>query len=493
MGVIPPGTELAPLNPGVRPWSELADDERRLACRFQEAFAAMLEHTDAQLGRLLDTLDELAVTDDTIIVALSDNGASQEGLEHGLMDTFLYFNGLSQAVEDGLDRLDDIGTRRSNTNYPWGWAQVGNSPGKRYKQNTHGGGVRDPLIISWPNGIDPEVTGQTRQQFHHVSDIVPSLYEVLGIDAPDTVKGVAQQPIEGTSLAYTFTAGAEDPAAVPTHKTSQYFEMQGHRAICADGWKAVSFHRPGDHLDDDQWELYHGDEDFSEGNDLARSEPERLERLIELFWVEAGRYGVLPIQPSSPQLFSGHRTPGTPRDRERFVYYPPLPRVPPDAAPSLGSRCWQLRAEVERGAADAGALLSFGTANNGLMLYIDAAGHLIYDHNAFTEHTVIRSDRPVPVGRSVLELHQDRVKRGPGRARLMIDGHQVAAGHIEMVPLMISAIGLDVGSNPSGVSDAYRAPFPFAGTISRLEINTQRAFDPHEEAAMELLAAERMQ
>ncbi len=493
LGVIPPDTELAPRNPGVQPWDELGEDERRLACRFQEAFAAMLEHTDDQIGKLLDSLEEIGVSDDTMIVALSDNGASQEGLQHGLMDTFLYFNGMSQAVEDGLARVDDIGSRRSNTNYPWGWAQVGNTPGKRYKQNTHGGGVRDPLIISWPNGIDAGVNGQTRQQFHHVSDIAPTVYEVLGVTPPDAVKGVAQQPIEGTSLAYTFAPEAVDRSAVPTRKVSQYFEMQGHRAIWADGWKAVSYHEPGAHLDDDRWELYHVDSDFSECIDLAEAEPARLQQLVDLFWVEAGRYGVLPIQASSNRLFSGRRTAGTPRDRERFVYYPPTPRIPPDAAPSLGSRNWRLRAEIERGAGHCGVLLAFGTVNNGLVLFIDDEGHLVYDHNAFTDHTIFRSPEPLPTGSVVVELLQERVKRGPGRVSLEVDGRPVAGGPIKMVPLMISAIGMDIGKNPSGISDSYRAPFAFTGTILRLEIDTKRAFEPDEEAAMELMAAERMQ
>ncbi|MCP5028461.1 MAG: sulfatase-like hydrolase/transferase, partial [Actinomycetia bacterium] len=251
MGVIPPGTELAPRNPGVKPWDDLTNDEQKLACRLQEAFAAMLDHTDVQLGRLLDSLDELGVGDDTLIMALSDNGASQEGLQAGVTDTFLFFNGLEQSVPDAIDRLDDIGTVRSNTNYPWGWSQVGNTPGKRYKQNTHGGGVRDPLIVSWPNGIDPAVQGQMRDQFHHVIDLTPSIFEVLGVEAPDTVKGVAQQPIEGTSLAYTFAPEADDSGVVPTRKASQYFEMNGHRAIWADGWKAVCFHVDGNHIDDD--------------------------------------------------------------------------------------------------------------------------------------------------------------------------------------------------------------------------------------------------
>ena len=498
MGVIPPGTELAPRNPGVKPWDELAADEQRLACRLQEAFAAMLDHTDAQVGRLLDALDQVGVADDTLVLALSDNGASQEGLEVGVTDSFLYFNGLEQSVADGIERLDDIGTVRSNTNYPWGWAQVGNSPGKRYKQNTHGGGVRDPLIVSWPNGIDPGVQGQLRDQFHHVIDLTPTIFEILGVTPPETVKGVAQQPVEGTSLAYTFAPEADDGAAVPTRKSSQYFEMNGHRAIWADGWKAVSFHQEGNHIDDDVWELYHLDTDFSECNDLAASEPDRLRQLVDLFWAEAGRYGVLPIQPRMASLFGGHRTAGTPRDRDTYVYHPPLPRIPADAAPQFGSRSWELTVDLDRPAADvAGVLMAVGTSNNGLSLYVDSAGHLVYDHNAFRTHTIVRSAQPLPTGELRIGLHQQRVKRGPARVRLLLAGPDgpatIGEGIIPMVPLMISSIGFDIGANPTGVSDAYDAPFPFAGTIARLEVATSPALSPDDEAALEFAAAQRTQ
>ena len=495
LGVIPEGTELAPRNPGVKPWEELTGDEKRLACRFQEAFAAMLEHTDDQVGRLFDALDELGVTDDTMIVALSDNGASQEGLQIGVTDTFLYFNGLQQSVEDGVARLDDIGTVRSNTNYPWGWAQVGNTPGKRYKQNTHGGGVRDPLLISWPNGIDPAVNGQTRDQFHHVIDLTPTILEAAGIDAPDAVNGVPQQPIEGVSLAYTFSPEANDRAVVPTRKTSQYFEMNGHRAIWANGWKAVCYHEEADELDDDVWELYHLDNDFSECNDLAEAEPDRLRQMIERFWTDAGRYGVLPIQPRMGALFGGHRTAGTPRDRDHYVYYPPVPRIPADAAPQFGSRSWRLSATMERAADSVGVVAAIGTGNNGIVIYVDRDGHAVYHLNMFSDHTVIRSDEPLPTGPLTLVVLQERIKRGPARVRLAVaDGDGAAAraigeGTLAKMPLMISSIGLDIGHNPTGVSDAYPAPFTFTGQLTRVEVETMPALTPDEEAALEVLAA----
>lgn len=488
-GIIPEGTTLAPRNKGVKPWDELTADEKQLACRLQEAFAAMLDHTDAQIGRFLDELDRLGLADNTVVFALSDNGASQEGYANGICDTFQYFNGTPPSVQDGLDRLDDIGTRRSNNNYPWGWAQVGNTPSKRYKQDTHGGGVRDPLIVRWPAGMDQSVHGQLRRQFHHVVDIAPTIYELTGVEPPSTVKGVAQQPIEGLSLAYTFVPEAVDSIAVPTPKVTQYFEMRGHRAIWSDGWKAVSYHHPGTKLDDDVWELYHVDKDFSECNDLAEAEPERLRRMIELFWIDAGRYGVLPIEESRGNLFAGHPTPGTPTARHTFTYYPPIDRIPPDGAPALGTRSWDMSFDLERGSTDVGALLSYGTVNNGLVVYIDEHGHFVYDHNAFTKHSIARSASPLPAGSLTVTVRQTRVKAGPGHAELLVDGVSVGSVAIPLVPNMISPVGIDIGRNLSGVSDEYSRPYAFTGSIKRLVVATKPAMSRDEEFAVQLAAA----
>ena len=490
LGIIPEGTELAPRNPGVEPWESLSADEKAFALRLQEAFAAMLDHTDVQVGRLLDSLDELGLTDDTLILAMSDNGASQEGQQYGVTDTFRYFNGVTDSVANGIAHLDEIGGPRSSTNYPWGWAQVGNTPSKRYKQNTHGGGVRDPLLVCWPGGIDPVVAGQTRRQFHHITDIVPTVLELAGLTAPENYRGVPQQPIHGTSFAYALAPDAVDVASVPSRKTVQYFKMFGHRGIYADGWKAVTFHQHGRHIDDDPWELYHLENDFSECHDLAASEPDKLARMVELFWIEAGRYGVLPIQERTARLFGGHKETGTPGGRDRYLYHPPVDRIPADGAPPLGSRTWHLRALVERAeSTDGGVILAMGTINNGLALYLDDAGQLVYDHNAFGDHTILRSQHPVPAGQIVVELRQDRVRRGPARATLAIDGRQEGQAVIANVPAMISTIGLDIGRSLAAASDGFASPYEFQGRIIRLEIDTQRAMEADDEAALTWAAA----
>ena len=489
MGVIPPGTELAPRNPGVQAWDELSQDEQAFACRLQEAFAAFLDHTDAQVGRLLDALEEQGLLDDTIVFALSDNGASQEGNATGVIDEFRYFNNIPEDMDEVMDRLDDIGTRRSFSNYPWGWAQVGNTPGKRYKQNTHGGGVRDPLIVSWPAGIDPACRGQIRTQFHHVIDIAPTILEVLDTEAPASVNGVEQQPIEGTSMRYTFEPDAADAAAVPSRKTSQYFEMFGHRAIWSAGWKAVTFHQAGTSLEDDTWELYHLDDDFSETNDLADAEPERLAAMVDLFWREAERYGVLPIDGGEMRgLFAGRPVPGTPRARDTFVYRPPIDRIPMDGAPGFGARSWTLRADVSRDTTEQqGAILAVGTVNNGLAAYVKD-NRLVYDHNYFGTHTSVVSDE-LPAGDLTLGVEFDRVRRGPARVRLWAGDDLVGEGVVPRLSVMISSIGMDIGRNPSGICDDYEPPFEFEGEIHRVEIDTVRAIPLEDERAAEIRAA----
>ncbi len=488
LGIIPEGTDLAPLNPGVEPWDNLSQDEQRFAARLQEAFAAFLDHTDAQLGRLFDELETLGVADNTVVVIASDNGASQEGTALGVMDEFRYFNDLPEELDEVIHRLDDIGTRRSFTNYPWGWAQVGNCPGKRYKQNTHGGGVRDPLIISWPKGISTEASGGIRHQFHHVIDIAPTIFDITGIQAPTELGGIAQQPIEGVSMRYSFAASARDTSAAPTPKTSQYFEMRGHRAIWKDGWKAVTFHPPGEPLEDDVWELYHLDQDFSECHDLASSHPEKLEELVAQFWADADEFGVLPIDERGRfgSAFAGRPVPGTPRARDSFVYYPPVQRIPSDSAPALGGRSWQLQAQVARSSETAGGVvMAYGTVNNGLSCYLDD-GYLVYEHNYFQNRTFVRSSHRVPAGDVTIGVQLERVRRGPARLRLFIDGQQVGEGYLPALSIMISSVGFDLGQNPSGVSDAYTAPSVFEGSIHRVEIDTQRWLSDEDEAAAEI-------
>lgn len=469
LGIIPADTELAPRNPGVDAWDSLPAEQQTLALRLQEAFAGFLDHTDSQVGRLMAFLEQIGERDNTVTMLMSDNGASQEGGAIGVIDTFKYFNGIPETLEESMARLDEIGGPKSNTNYPWGWAQVGNTPGKRYKQNTHGGGIRDPLIVNWPAGIHD--AGGIRTQFHHVTDITPTLLEIVGVHPPELLNGVAQMPVHGESLAYTFDAGNRE---LPTRKQSQYFEMYGSRAIFSGGWKAVTFHKPGTPFDDDRWELYHLDSDFSECRDLAKEQPERLARMIELWWTEAGRYGVLPLDDRRAQLWTPSPRTRTPRNRERYVLYPPVAHMSGEVAPSLGNRSFTVTAELDRPAAGTqGALFALGSGNNGIAFYV-LGDRLVFDYNLFATHYKAVSDRPIPVGVSTVSVVFEKLGER-GRATLKIDG--VACGQVEVpkVLRMISSYGMDAGRDAgSAVSDDYQAPFDFQGTIKRLVFDMPR-------------------
>jgi arylsulfatase len=463
MGIVPPGTDLAPRNPGVRPWDELSTDQQRLACRLQEAFAAFLDHTDEQIGRLLDDLRDLGVLDDTIVLALSDNGASQEGGPIGMLDTMRYFNGVPEDLSACIARLDEIGGPTTNNNYPLGWAQVGNTPLKRYKQNTYGGGVRDPLIVRWPRAIDDP--GGIRRQFCHVSDLAPTILEVVGVPAPTVFRGVAQQPVTGSSIAYTFAAAAADE---PTRKRTQLFEMFGHRGLWHDGWKAVAYHEHGTDFDADHWELYHLDSDFSECHDRSAEHPELLREMIERWWAEAGRSGALPLDDRSGELFGAASRRRLAQLGRHFVYHPPVRHVNADAAPPLGARSFTIQASIEPGTDGAdGVLVAYGAATSGFVLFV-LDGHLTFDYNLYGDHTRVVAERPLP--RRPVDVGVALVRHGAtATATVLVDGQPAGSAEIPGVLRLISAQGMDIGRDPgSPVCDAYPAPFPFEGRLRRI-------------------------
>ncbi|WP_298281282.1 arylsulfatase [uncultured Bradyrhizobium sp.] len=465
LGIIPEDTELAPRNPGVKPWAELSPDEQRLALRLQEAFAGFLEHTDAQIGRLMDHLRETGELDNTLFILTSDNGASQEGGPRGMVNYSRYFNGRLEDLAESIARLDDIGTPNGFNNYPWGWAQVGNTPGKRYKQNTHGGGIRDPLIIHWPKGLAEK--GGVRHQFHHVTDIAPTIFELVGADRPQTVNGVPQMPMHGTSLAYTFPPEAKQ---TPTTKQVQYFEMFGHRGVWADGWKAVAYHEPETPFESDKWELYHLDKDFSECRDLASEQPEKLRQMIELWWSEAGRNGVLPLDDRRAELWRAGTGWADPRSQSRYVYRPPLPEMRMSVAPALGNRSFTITAAIEREAADQdGCVVSFGDGRGGLALYL-LRGRLHFDYNVFGQHLKLVSNRQVATGKTTVSVAVERLGK-VGRATVLIGGEPCGSVEIPFLVRRFSTGSFNLGSDPGvAVSDDYAAPFVFQGKLGEVVI-----------------------
>lgn len=470
LGVIPPGTELAPRNPGVPPWTELTPNQQRFACRLQEAFAAMLEHTDAQIGRLVQFLAAHDLLDDTVLIVLSDNGASREGGPLGVMDEFSFFNGLAEDIDDLVEhRLDDIGGPHSHSNYPWGWAQAGNSPLRWYKQNTYGGGVRDPLIVHWPRGITDR--GGIRTQFCHAIDVAATVLDLTGAPAPAAFGGHEQLPLHGRSLAATFT----DPAAPPPRR-AQYFEQMGHRGIWVDGWKATTYHQPGHPYDDDEWELFHLDTDFSECRNLAADHPDKLRELIDAWWAEAGAMRVLPLDDRTIELFGGAPRPATPHARSRYEYLWPISHVPADAAPPLGGRPWTLTAEVVVGAGPTrGVVYARGSHNVGHSFFV-LDGALHFDYNALGTHH--RASAPVELapGDHTLTARFDRDGK-QGRITIGVDGIDLADVTIPRIVRMLGSTGLDIGRDGlSTVVDDYEGPFPFTGAIERVtfEIHSRR-------------------
>jgi len=461
MGVIPRDTRLAPRNPGVRPWVELSENERLFAARLQEAFAAQLDHTDAQIGRLAAFLEEVGQLDNTLLVVMSDNGASQEGGPTGVFDEMRWFNGMREDIDAAVLRLEDIGGPESHSNIPWGWAQAGNSPLKWYKQNTHGGGVRDPMVVHWPKRLG--TPGEFRRAFCHAIDIAPTVLDILGTQMPNEVAGVRQMPVHGASLLPTL----EEEDARPQREV-QYFEMLGHRGIWKDGWKAVTRHEPGKSWDDDVWELYHLDEDFSEANDLAAAESRRLDELVELWWREAERFGVLPLddRPASVTFRAARRV-GSPAGRDRFVYYPPISHVVADACPSA-ARGWTMEVELEHPAANGdGVLINRGTINSGFALYLKG-GRLHFDYNAFHDHTRIVADGSLGAGRHRVAV---KIARQPDRSSevtISVDGEDVAGDQIPRLLGMLSSTGMDIGRAIAPVNGDYNPPFVYGGRIHRV-------------------------
>jgi arylsulfatase len=471
-GIISQNTRLPPRNDGVRAWSEHSDIEHRVFTRLQAAYAGMLDHADQHLARLIEFLERAGVRENTLVLLLSDNGASQEGGAFGMVNAMGPYNLRLEPIEEKLRRIDEIGGPNTHSNFPLGWAMAANTPLRRYKQNTHGGGIRDPLVISWPRGI--AARGEIRRQFAHVCDLVPTLLDILGLEPPAEIGGVTQAPLEGVS----FAASLAD-ARAPERTKPQYFEMFGHRGLWHAGWKAVAYHPPGSAFESDRWELFYLPDDFSECEDLAEREPERLAKWVELWWTEAERHKVLPLDDRFGPRFAENaaRFHGP---RRRFVFHAGMGHVPTDVAPDVRSRNYAIEAHVhvpDRNAA--GVLIAHGDATSGYSLYV-RSGKLVHDLNIGGQHTVVVSDRAVPIGECrlgvrVRHLGQDSAGAGPALGpreyTLLIDGEP--AGSVE-AQLGFVTPDLMVGPRhrPRSRQSGLRlwAPFEFTGTLSRVEV-----------------------
>ena len=487
LGVIPAETQLAPRNPGVEPWDSLPEKQQLLAARLQETFAGFLDHTDDQIGRLVEGLEALGQLENTVFVVLADNGASQEGGPFGVMHEMKYFNGITESPDEAVERIDDIGGPNSHTNYPWGWAQCGNSPFKWYKQNTHEGGVHVPMVIQWPAGMPEDQRGTKRDQFVNVSDIAPTIYDLIGVQPRDAYKGFDQMPVTGSSFAPVL-----GDASLAATNTLQYFEMAGSRALVAEidgaSWKAVCKHDKGADFDTEQWELYCLTDDVSECNDRAAAEPERLSQLIDLWWSEADRHGVLPLDDRMQELFGSRIRDHSPhRPDRRYVYRPPMSPLPSQVAPSPGGRQFDLDAKITRVAGQGGVIWATGTQNSGVSVFIQN-DRLVVDYNAFNDHTVLESDIEVPAGDSIVSFQLVRTGRGgSARISLAIDGVPAGEAELAFAMRMISSVGASIGSDHgSQISTRYTGPFPFEGTLHEVDIVLGGRESTEDRARMEM-------
>jgi arylsulfatase len=387
-----------------------------------------------------------------------------------------WFNGMAEDVDAAVRRLDDIGGPNSHSNIPWGWAQVGNTPLKWYKQNTHGGGVRDPLIVHHPARL--KRGGGFRRQFCHVIDLAPTILEIVGAQAPEVYAGVPQMPVHGKSL----VAALKDENA-PVVRDTQYFEMLGHRGIWHAGWKAVTRHTPGTPFDEDKWELYHLESDFSESVDRSDEEPDRVKQLVDLWWHEAEKNGVLPLDDrGAAMLFRGAPRPGLPGSRNRFVYYPPISHIVADACPSA-IRSFTISVELEHPARGGdGALVARGSINSGFVLYVKD-GRVCFDYNAFHDHTLVRASRALAPGRRRVELRVARAADKSAQVTLLADGEAIGEGRIPRVLVMLSSTGMDLGRSLAPVNDEYNAPFTYPGRIESVTFEVEERATPADKTA----------
>jgi arylsulfatase len=492
LGMVPPGTRLSRRDPDVAEWESLSLDERRLCARMMEVFAGFLEHTDHHIGRLLDFLESMGQLDNTLVMLISDNGASAEGGPLGSINENLFFNNVPERLEDNLAAIDELGGPKYFNHYPWGWAWAGNTPFRRWKRETYRGGVADPFIVQWPKGF--AARGEIRAQYAHLIDVVPTVLDALGIDAPLQLRGVTQTPIQGVSFAHTF----DDRDAATRHHT-QYFEMMGHRSIYKDGWRAVcpvpgpSFAEAGmgfgelvvteeilRELDHEGWELYHVAEDCSETENVAAQNRPKLIEMIATWYVEAGRYDVLPLDSRGTARLAEERPQLAP-DRTRYVLYPGTSSVSPIVAPRLLNRSHSITATVEIEDGAEGVLVAHGGLQGGYALYVkDHKLHYAYNYLG-EQRFHVATVAAVPPGHHELRFEFEPTgepdlahgKGTPGRAELYIDGRLAGAGELPVtIPLSIGGTeGLTCGRDGgSPVTNDYLAPFAFTGQLEQVVI-----------------------
>jgi arylsulfatase A-like enzyme len=491
-GILPKGTQLTPFNPlpedvanpadMVRPWDSLNADEKKLFSRMAEVFAGFSEYTDVEIGRLIDYLEESGQLDNTLIFYAADNGASGEGSPSGSVNENKFFNNYPDDMAENLKYLDVLGGPETYNHYPTGWAAAFSTPFQMFKRySQYAGGTCDPLVISWPKGI--KAKGEVRNQYHHSTDIVPTILDVCGLEMPKVYRGVEQYPLSGVSMRYTFDAKPD----APTRKKRQYYSMLGTRGIWEDGWKAAALHAPlvgKGNFDKDRWELYHVDADRSESKDLAKEHPDKLEQLIKAWFEEADKNLVLPLDDRSALEIATIERPAEEPPRQRYIYYPGASPVPEGVAVNTRGRSYKILANVEITAPDcSGVIFAHGSRFGGHSLFIkDKKLHYVYNFLGIKPEQQFVSPELKP-GKYTLGMEFIREKAGQyqeslGQTRLYVNDKVVAEGPMKTQPgkFTISGDGLCVGRDSGdAVSQEYQTPGEFkGGTIQAVGVTVEK-------------------
>ncbi len=466
LGIIPQDTVLTPRNPLVKAWDELSEDEKKVYARYMEVFAGFLEHTDEQIGKVIDYLDVIGQRDNTVIVLLSDNGTSAEGGQEGhfVHEKSLDILKTGTEVQVALEHYDEMGSEYSSPHYPIGWANVGNTPFQWYKSWTHAGGIKDPLIISYPDYIQER--GGIRTQYHHVTDITPTILEILNIEKPVAIKGVQQQPFQGVSMKYSFN-GADEP----TRKHIQYYEMVGNRTLWKDGWKVVANHFQVEDYKDDIWELYHTDEDYSEARDIADKYPDKVREMVSLWFAEAGKNGVFPLG-SGSHFVTTHSGKIPQIDyflKEQSFVYKNI-REPfriSSRMLAFNQRNNRVTINLEHSAKDEGIIYQAGNRFGGYILYIKGnCLHYTYNYHLEEFYRVV-TDK-LPEGKIKIQVDTILTKSG-GEVVLYINGLEMARTEIKkFVYMFVFKTALKDGISTSVDLD-IDLPFEYSGKINEIE------------------------
>lgn len=478
MGIVPEGTELTPRPDWVPAWDSLTKEQKKVYSALFENFAGFFAHTDHEVGRLLDAVKELPDADNTMVIYIvGDNGASSEGGPDGTLNEIKGLNGINTKIEEIAEHIDKLGGPESEPHYPVGWAWAGNTPFQWVKQvASHLGGSRNPMVVTWPAKIKHD--DKPRDSFLHLIDVLPTILEAANIPMPETVKGIKQKPLAGKSFLPSFT----DPYF--KGRSEQYFEVLSNRSIYKDGWKANAQHTkpwrqdlaPGN-WENDKWELYNLDKDFSEANDLAKKMPEKLATMKKEFDAAAVKYNVYPLDDRGAARLASPKpgVTGAKEDTKVYTYYEGATRIPEPAAPPMKNRSWTLKADLKtEGEKTQGVIMAFGGVAAGITLYMKN-GIPIFDYNYFEEHTVLKGDKAVN-GEMMIELKFD-YKGGDNTGAgadltLIVNGKKVSEGKMEAT--VGGRFGIDtfgVGEDSGQpVTPAYKPPFKFNGKIEKVSV-----------------------